>query len=122
MRGTLCEFQKNLLDWYQVYRRDLPWRLPRGSTAKLDPYHVLLSESMLQQTQVATVVPYFHRFLSRFPTLQALASADEQDVLRLWQGLGYYSRARNLHKTAKAILSEFSAQVPATVDQLLSLP
>lgn len=77
---------------------------------------------MLQQTQVATVIPYFHRFLEHFPTVRHLADADEQRVLRLWQGLGYYSRARNLHKAAKAIVVEHSGIIPQTVEQLLSLP
>src|SRR5205814_323136 len=78
-----------------------------------DPYHVLVSEAMLQQTQVATVVPYFDRFLKRFPTLGHLADAPQQDVLRLWQGLGYYSRARNLQKCARQIVDEHRGRVPA---------
>src|SRR5215475_6412159 len=82
---------QRLLGWYDRSRRDLPWRRPN-----VDPYHILVSETMLQQTQVATVVPYFHRFIQMFPTVHSLAAADEQQVLRLWQGLGYYSRARNL--------------------------
>jgi A/G-specific adenine glycosylase len=98
----------------------LPWRAPRGE--RPDPYHVLLSEAMLQQTQVATVVPYFLRFLTRFPSVAALAGAELQDVLRLWQGLGYYSRARNLHACAKAIVDEHDGVVPSTVDALLNLP
>ena len=80
--------------WYAQNRRDLPWRPPLGKSRPVDPYAVLISEFMLQQTQVATVVAYFRRFIKAFPTLKALAAASEQDVLRLWQGLGYYSRAR----------------------------
>src|SRR6266487_1428020 len=100
------KFCASLLSWYRRHRRDLPWRVPidaarRGSQALPDPYHVLVSEAMLQQTQVATVIPYFQRFILRFSTLKALSQADEQDVLRVWQGLGYYSRARNLHRAAK---------------------
>lgn len=85
-------------------------------------YHVLLSELMLQQTQVSTVIPYFGRFLKAFPTLESLASADEQEVLRLWQGLGYYSRARNLQAAARVIVREHGGVVPADVKSLLSLP
>lgn len=87
-----------------------------------DPYRVLVSELMLQQTQVATVIPYFHRFMERLPTLAHLAEADEQTVLRLWQGLGYYSRARNLQKAARKVISEFGGQMPQDVDGLLQLP
>ena len=87
-----------------------------------DPYHVLLSELMLQQTQVSTVVAYFARFVARLPTIQALAQAHEQEVLRLWQGLGYYSRARHLHAAAKAIVARHGGIVPADVKSLLELP
>jgi A/G-specific adenine glycosylase len=83
---------------------------------------VLVSEAMLQQTQVATVIPYFHRFIERFPTIEALASADERQVLRLWQGLGYYSRARNLHAAAKTIVRQCAGRLPRSVDGLLELP
>jgi A/G-specific adenine glycosylase len=125
MTGTLSEFQRRLLRWYDGHRRDLPWRLPLNSSAgdaALDPYHVLVSEAMLQQTQVATVIPYFRSFLEKFPTLPALANADLQEVLRAWQGLGYYSRARNLQKAAMKILTDFDGHVPSDVEQLLELP
>jgi A/G-specific adenine glycosylase len=115
-------FARRLLRWYDRNRRLLPWRTTPGSAEALDPYHVLLSESMLQQTQVATVIPYFHRFLARLPTLHALAHADEQEVLRLWQGLGYYSRARNLHATARIVLRDFGGQMPGNVADLVQLP
>jgi A/G-specific adenine glycosylase len=122
--GTPTDFRKSLLNWYDRSRRDLPWRVgadaPPG--AKPDPYHVLVSEAMLQQTQVATVIPYFRRFIERLPTISDLASADEQDVLRLWQGLGYYSRARNLRGTAKIVIERFSGRVPRDLQDLLSLP
>src|SRR3954451_2297919 len=100
------QFLIRLLKWFDLNRRDLPWRLPRDATAgsKLDPYLVFVSEAMLQQTQVATVVPYFNRFIAALPTIQALADAEEQVVLRLWQGLGYYSRARNLQAAARKIV------------------
>ncbi|MDB5294899.1 MAG: mutY [Phycisphaerales bacterium] len=115
-------FPARLLSWYDRVRRDLPWRVPAGRSGAPHPYHVLVSELMLQQTQVAIVVPYFHRFLARFPTLADLAAADEQDVLRLWQGLGYYSRARNLHRAAKRVVAEHGGHVPAGMEQLLDLP
>lgn len=98
----------------------MPWRAVPGQTP--NPYHVLLSEAMLQQTQVATVVPYFRRFINAFPTIESLAAAEEQQVLRLWQGLGYYSRARNLLKAARMIVEQFDGQIPRTVDALLTLP
>lgn len=124
MIGDGQTFRRNLLNWYDRHRRDLPWRVAPGSprAATPDPYHVLLSETMLQQTQVATVVPYFRRFVGRFPTVVDLARADLQDVLRLWQGLGYYRRARNLHACAKAIVDEHGGVVPWDVEKLLSLP
>jgi A/G-specific adenine glycosylase len=124
MIGKLPEFQRRLLKWYDQHRRDLPWRVPPESPIDVvpNPYHVLVSEAMLQQTQVATVIPYFRSFLEKFPTVAALAHADPQAVLRAWQGLGYYSRARNLQKAAMKIIADFGGQVPSTVEQLLELP
>jgi A/G-specific adenine glycosylase len=123
MLGPLPDFRRRLLRWYDRAKRDLPWRTPPGAgAAPLDPYHVLVSEAMLQQTQVATVIPYYKRFLDRFPTLAALAAADEHDVLRLWQGLGYYSRARNLRRAAQTVMSEHGGTLPRTRDALLTLP
>lgn len=110
-------FRRNLLAWYDRSARDLPWR-GAGRT----PYRVLVSEIMLQQTQVAAVVPFFERFMARLPALADLADADEQTVLRLWQGLGYYSRARNLHRAVKAIMAQHGGEVPRGVAQLLELP
>jgi len=98
----------------------MPWRAIRPK--KPNPYHVLVSEAMLQQTQVATVIPYFNRFMKQLPTVQALAEADEQQVLKLWQGLGYYSRARHLHATAKRIVADHGGKVPNDLDALLDLP
>jgi A/G-specific adenine glycosylase len=109
-----------LLPWYIQARRDLPWRTPDNSPPPA--YHVLVSEAMLQQTQVNTVIPYFQRFLASFPTIDALAASDEQDVLRLWQGLGYYSRARNLRKAAIAICHNHAGIIPRDVQTLLTLP
>src|SRR5690606_15272806 len=97
-------------------RHDLPWQ--RESS----PYHVLVSELMLQQTQVTTVIPYFERWMSVLPTLQSLANADLDEVMQLWQGLGYYSRARNLHKAAKYTLAEHQGVLPRTVNELRKIP
>lgn len=122
MLGTIPTFQTALLAWYDKSARDLPWRATLPVTGRPDPYHVLLSEFMLQQTQVATVIPYFAQFLRVFPTIRDLANAEEQQVLRLWQGLGYYSRARNLLKAAKQVVENFGGAVPVDVESLLTLP
>ena len=117
-------FCDRLLKWYDAARRDLPWRAPPGSPrgVRPDPYWVLVSEAMLQQTQVATVIAYFRRWVEQFPTVQSLAEADEQAVLRAWQGLGYYSRARNLRRAAQIIVERHGGRVPADVETLLTLP
>ena len=109
-----------MLSWYRQHHRRLPWRAPPGELG--DPYRVLVSEAMLQQTQVATVVAYYRRFVRRWATVHALARAREQDVLRLWQGLGYYRRARHLQAAARMIVAEFDGQVPAAIGDLLQLP
>src|SRR5581483_7266637 len=111
---------ETLLTWYRRHRRDLPWRAAPGQ--KADPYRVWLSEIMLQQTTVKAVAPYYHRFLNRFPTLNDLARAKLNDVLRLWAGLGYYARARNLHACAQAVLKEHGGRFPRTEDGLRMLP
>lgn len=108
--------QGSLLRWYARHRRDLPWRRDK------DPYHILVSEFMLQQTRVETVLPYFERFLKRFPTLPALARAPLHNVLKAWAGLGYYARARHLHSAAKIIRDDHGGKVPSTKKSLLSLP
>ncbi|MCA9239859.1 MAG: A/G-specific adenine glycosylase [Planctomycetales bacterium] len=105
-----------LLAWYAKHARDLPWRENR------DPYRVWVSEVMLQQTQVETVKPYFARFMAEFPTVQALARAPEQRVLKLWEGLGYYRRARGLHAAAKRIVEDHAGRIPAEVATLRKLP
>jgi len=110
------DFHRRLLAWYAVHRRDLPWR------ATSDPYAIWVSEIMLQQTQVATVIPYFARFLSAFPDVRALAEAREQDVLRLWEGLGYYRRARQMHKAARIIAEEHQGNFPREFDHVRKLP
>ena len=106
----------DLLQWYHESARDLPWR------SFLTPYRTWISEIMLQQTQVDTVIPYFERWMTRFPDVAALAEADEQDVLNLWEGLGYYSRARNLHKAARIIHEELDDRLPDTPEALEKLP
>jgi A/G-specific adenine glycosylase len=108
-------FSKSLIQWYLQNKRDLPWR---NTT---NPYHIWLSEIMLQQTRVAQGLPYFLRFTEAFPTVFDLAKADEEQVLKLWQGLGYYSRARNLHKTAKQIAFELNGEFPKSYAGLLQL-
>ncbi|MEL6203480.1 MAG: A/G-specific adenine glycosylase [Pseudomonadota bacterium] len=115
----------NLLDWYDRHARELPWRT--GPTARLsgqmpDPYRVWLSEIMLQQTTVATVKDYFARFTRRWPTVQALAAASEDDILKEWAGLGYYSRARNLKKCADRVVADYNGAFPADEEKLRALP
>jgi len=112
--------RRKLLAWYRAHHRKLPWRSAPGQDA--NPYRVLVSEAMLQQTQVATVIDYYKRFIRRFPTVSRLAGAKEQQVLRLWQGLGYYRRARNLHACARAVRDDHAGRVPDTVEQLVKLP
>jgi A/G-specific adenine glycosylase len=109
-------FRRKLLAWYSRHARDLPWRRSR------DAYRVWLSEVMLQQTTVAAVKPYFERFLAALPTVERLAAADEQQVLRLWEGLGYYRRARGLHAAAKQIVADHGGELPRDVAGLMALP
>jgi A/G-specific adenine glycosylase len=109
-----------LLEWYDRHRRRLPWRPPAGERA--DPYRVWLSEIMLQQTGVKTVGPYFEKFLARWPDVASLGRASQDDVLRMWAGLGYYSRARNLHACAVAVLRDHGGVFPDTEDGLRKLP
>lgn len=113
-------FRRKLLAWYDRHARELPWREAAGVAS--DPYRVWVSEVMLQQTQVETVRAYFERFTAAFPTVKDLAEADEQDVLRLWEGLGYYRRARSLHAAAQKIVAEHAGQMPTDVEGLMSLP
>ncbi|MFL6212521.1 MAG: A/G-specific adenine glycosylase [Blastocatellia bacterium] len=105
-----------LLDWFAKHKRALPWRATR------DPYRIWVSEVMLQQTQAATVIPYYERFLKRFPNLAALAAADDAALMKAWEGLGYYARARNLRAAAQIVLCEHGGELPASRDALLSLP
>lgn len=112
----LTPLQTRLLAWYRKNKRTLPWR------GHPDPYAVWVSEIMLQQTRVETVVPYFERWMRLFPTVQALANASEQEVLHAWQGLGYYSRARNLHKAAQIIVRDYAGKLPQSAEDLARLP
>lgn len=112
---NFSQFAPKLLHWYQRHRRDLPWR----QTA--DPYRIWLSEVILQQTRVAQGMPYYLKFVETFPTVASLAAAEEREVLRLWQGLGYYSRARNLHQTAKLVADQYGGHFPGTYNELLKL-
>src|SRR5260370_53469 len=112
----LAAFRKQLLGWFRQFQRDLPWRGTK------DPYRIWLSEIMLQQTRVAAVIPYFERFLQRFPDVYALAAAPQEEVLRLWSGLGYYSRARNLQKAAQQIVAKHRGKFPTRLEDALELP
>ncbi|HEX7371231.1 MAG TPA: A/G-specific adenine glycosylase, partial [Thermodesulfobacteriota bacterium] len=118
-RNSLPEkpaFQRAILRWYETHQRNLPWR------RNADPYRILVSEFMLQQTRVETVIPYYQRFLALFPTLKDLARAPLQKVLKAWAGLGYYARARNLHRAGKTICREMGGKIPGTKEELLRLP
>ena len=111
------QFSHQVLEWYQRYgRKTLPWQLDKTS------YQVWLSEVMLQQTQVATVIPYFQRFMARFPTVSQLAAAPLDEVLHLWTGLGYYARARNLHKAAQTIVAQHGGEFPTSFEEIAALP
>lgn len=110
------QLRKALVTWYQTNKRDLPWRKTR------DPYKIWVSEVMLQQTQVSTVIPYYRKFIARFPDVQSLAASRQQQVLKLWEGLGYYSRARNLHRAANMVVNEFGGVVPDTEAGIRQLP
>lgn len=112
----MLRISSRLLNWYEKHKRTLPWR------SSPDAYAVWISEIMLQQTRVETVIPYFQKWMWLFPTVQALASASERDVLSVWEGLGYYSRAHNLHNAAKIIANDFGGKLPKTVDELIKLP
>lgn len=110
------KFQNSLITWFKSNQRAMPWR------ETSDPYCILVSEIMLQQTQVATVVDYYRRFIRKFPTVRDLADASAHDVMKAWEGLGYYSRARNLHETAKIIVDRHDGEVPENIEELIKLP
>ena len=104
----IASFRRTLLTWYDTEKRDLPWR------RTTDPYHIWISEIMLQQTQVVTVIPYYERFLDWFPTIEKLANAPEERLLKAWEGLGYYSRVRNMQKAAQQIMTDFDGKFPSS--------
>ena len=111
---------KNILYWYDLNKRSLPWR--KNVTLQKRHYYTLVSEFMLQQTQVATVIPYFNRFIKKIPNFKSLAKINDQKLIKIWEGLGYYSRARNLKKTAQKIVNNFNGKLPNNFEDLLSLP
>src|SRR5580693_6095268 len=113
--GELTSFRRQLLAWFRQFQRDLPWRRTK------DPHRIWLSEIMLQQTRVAAVIPYYERFLACFPNVPALAEAPQEEVLRLWSGLGYYSRARNLQKAAQQIVALHGAEFPRGEEDVMAL-
>jgi A/G-specific adenine glycosylase len=114
--SALKQFQTRLLTWFRAHQRDLPWRSSR------DPYRIWVAEIMLQQTRIAAVMPYYDRFLEHFPTVESLASAPQEEILKLWSGLGYYSRARNLHFAAKEIVANHNGKFPRALGAALELP
>ena len=111
---------KKILNWYDLNKRSLPWRKNVSQSKK--HYYTLVSEFMLQQTQVATVIPYFNRFINKIPNLEKLSTIQDRELIKLWEGLGYYSRARNLKKTAKIIMSKYHGKIPNNYEDLISLP
>lgn len=112
---NILSFQTDLITWFEKEQRNLPWRTDKN------PYKIWISEIMLQQTKVDTVIPYFHHFIEQFPTIQTLARADEDQVLKAWEGLGYYSRARNLHHAAKEVCEKYDGKIPRTRKEIMTL-
>src|SRR5439155_23433381 len=113
MEASLAE---RLVSWYREHRRDLPFRRTR------DPYAIIVAEVLLQRTRMASGVPYYERFMARFPTVEQLAAAREEEVLKAWEGLGFYGRARNLHRAAKAVVVDHGGRIPARYSELRELP
>ena len=111
---------KKILNWYDLNKRSLPWRKNVSQSKK--HYYTLVSEFMLQQTQVVTVIPYFNRFINKIPNLKKLSKIPDRELIKLWEGLGYYSRVRNLKKTAKIIISKYHGEIPNNYEDLISLP
>ena len=111
---------KKILAWYDNNKRILPWRISKKSKKK--HYYRILSEFMLQQTQVKTVIPYFNNFVKKIPNLKALSKSKERKILKLWEGLGYYRRAKNLHKTSKILIKKYNGQIPENFVKLKELP
>ena len=120
MHGPISILPKKILHWYDNNKRILPWRINKPQNKK--EYYVLVSEFMLQQTQVKTVIPYFTNFVKKVPNLKALSKSNQKKVLKLWEGLGYYSRAKNLHKTSKILIKKYKGQIPENFVKLIELP
>ena len=116
MKPPIKNFKKEIYNYYALNKRELPWRYIS------DPYKILVSEIMLQQTQVDRVIPYYENFITQFPTIQSLAKAELKEVLQIWSGLGYNKRAQNLHRASKMLLKEFNSQIPTNSVELTSLP
>ena len=113
---TVKNLQRSLRQWYKTQGRELPWR------KTTDPYHVWVSEIMLQQTQVQTVIPYYYRWLNQFPDINTLAQSSLDSVLKVWEGLGYYARARNLHRAAEKVVNDYQGVFPQELSEVLTLP
>ena len=111
---------KKILNWYDLNKRSLPWR--KNVSQSKRHYYTLVSEFMLQQTQVVTVIPYFNRFINKIPNLKKLSKTQDRELIKLWEGLGYYSRVRNLKKTAKIIINKYHGKIPNNYEDLISLP
>ena len=111
---------KKILNWYDLNKRSLPWRKNVSQSKK--HYYTLVSEFMLQQTQVVTVIPYFNRFINKIPNLKKLSKIPNRELIKLWEGLGYYSRVRNLKKVAQSVIKNFNGEIPDSFDDLKSLP
>ena len=109
-------FYKSLLDWYQIHKRSLPFRDVK------DPYKIWLSEIMLQQTKVSTVIPYYRKWIFKYPNISSVANSDLEDLLKMWEGLGYYSRCRNFHKASKVICDQYKGYIPDDWTSFISLP
>jgi len=120
MHGLVSLLPKKILYWYDNNKRILPWRIKTPKNKK--EYYVLVSEFMLQQTQVKTVIPYFTKFVTKIPNLKTLSTSNEKKVLKLWEGLGYYRRARNLHKTAKILIKNYNGKIPKKFAEIIKLP
>ena len=116
MNNNKCNLPKKILHWYDNNKRDLPWR--GNFPKKKKQYYTLLSEFMLQQTQVKTVIPYFKNFVNKIPNLKILSNSNEKTILKLWEGLGYYRRAKNLHKTAKILTKNYNGKLPKEFDKI----
>jgi len=120
MHNSIYNLPKKILSWYDNNKRTLPWRISQKSKKK--HYYRILSEFMLQQTQVKTVVSYFKNFVKKIPNLKALSKTNEKKVLKLWEGLGYYNRAKNLHKTSKILIKKYNGKIPNKFEKLKELP